>query len=188
MTSPHRPEDALGEEERGREELLFAAVYEDLRERAAQLLRHERRSPTFTTTDLVHEACARVLASSKDHMVNAAALRAIAGRAMRQVLVERARYRGAEKRIARERLTDVQHLDLDLRTAHWDEDVLLLDQLITLVARKVSKRAAHAMELRLFAGLTTAEIAEALGITSRSVEREFQSIRDVLTRELRGQP
>ena len=197
MGSPKDETPPRLEEARGREERLFKAVEEYLRQHAARLLRRERRFPTFTTSDLVQEACASVLASSRGYVVDVVSLRVFAARAMRQVLIARARHKAAGRRIPRDHLTDLASIPrdalfdlakIDLQSEHCGENVLLLDQLLALIRRKVSERAEQVVELRAFAGMTNDEIAKALGVTTRTIERDVQDVRDFFARSIQVRP
>jgi RNA polymerase sigma factor (TIGR02999 family) len=160
---------------------LFPLVYADLRRAAERLLQRERRGHTLQPTDLVHEGYLKLAgdlsgdAQSRRHFV------AIAARAMRQVLVDHARTRGTAKRGAGQvevRVTNADAgLDVDLA-----ELVALDDALQRLGAR--NPRLPRVVELRFFAGLTEEETAAILGVTSRTIQRDWAAARAWLHKEL----
>jgi RNA polymerase sigma factor (TIGR02999 family) len=163
------------------EAALFPLVYSDLRRAAERLLRREQQGHTFQPTDLVHEGYLKLVgaepldASNRQHFI------AIAARAMRQVLVDQARRRGAAKRgagLVEVRITNADvGLDLDIA-----ELIALDDALARLGAR--NERLPRVVELRFFAGLSEQETAEVLGVTTRTVQRDWATARAWLHKEL----
>lgn len=161
---------------------LFAAVYGELKRLAhGQLARGPRG--TLSTTALVHEAYLKLRGSSvgdREHFL------ALAARAMRQVLVDYARERRAAKRgggLARVSL-DGEALAVETLV----DEVLAVD---TALARleAVDERLARLVEWRYFGGMTDVEIAAALGVTDRTLRRDWLKARAFLYRELaRGAP
>jgi RNA polymerase sigma factor (TIGR02999 family) len=153
---------------------LLPIVYEELRAIARQRIRSERAGHTLQATALVHEAYMRMIGDQKLPWQNRAHFFGACANAMRQILVDHARARGAQKRgggLKPESLTvaevaDTQDLDLILSI---DE---CLDQL-----RAEDERAAAVVELRFFSGLEMSEIAEALQISERTAHREWSFAR-----------
>ena len=165
-------------------EELAPLVYDELRRIAAHYLRGERPGQTLQATALVHEAYLKLAHAGtpwhdKRHFVG------IAARAMRQILVERARARGAQKRWAaldRVTLTDA------LALAAADEALLPpLDEALTRL-EAIDPEQARLVELRYFAGLSIEETADALGISPATVKRRWALARAWLFRELSAQP
>ena len=156
---------------------VLPLLYEDLRRLARRQLARERGSRTIQPTTLVHEAYLK-LAGSMPHARDRAHLLAIAAHAMRQVLVDHARERLAAKRgpgWARTTLSDgVSTVDLD------PEALLALDDAL----ERLDPRQRKVVECRFFAGLDDAEIADALGVTTRTVRRDWVKARAWLTRWL----
>ena len=159
---------------------LAPLVYDELRRLAAAYMRRERPGQTLRATALVHEAYLRLAHAGtpwhdKHHFVG------IAARAMRQILVERARARGAQKRWAaldRVTLTDA------LAVAAPDEAMLpALDEALTRL-EAIDAEQARLVELRYFAGLSIEEAAEALSISPATVKRRWALARAWLFREL----
>ena len=165
---------------------LFEIVYEELRSMAAALMRAERRGHTLQPTALVHEAYVRLVDSSAVPPANRAHFFGIAARAMRQVLVDHARRRNAAKRgggIERVTLTE------DVAGApDRSLEILELEEVLQRFAA-LDPRAARVVELRVFAGLSHQETAEALGVSARTAESDWAMGRMWLSRELgRGAP
>lgn len=161
---------------------LFAAVYDDLRRRARAHLSRERNDHTLQPTALVHEAYMRLVDQDRVIWQNRAHFLAVASQAMRRILVDHARRRGRAKRSGG-RL----HLPLEEALALGDEAadpvVLALDE--ALGALEVEEPAiARLVEMRFFGGLTQEECAEALGISRRTVCRQWDYAQAWLYRAL----
>jgi len=152
-------------------------VYDDLRRLARRQLSRELGARTLQPTTLVHEAYLK-LAGSSPRLEDRSHLLAIAARAMRQVLVDHARERRAAKRgpeWARTTLTDsAGTFDLD------PEQLIALNDAL----ERLDPRQRQVVECRFFGGMEEEEIAEALGITSRTVRRDWVKARAWLNRWL----
>ena len=169
-------------------------VYDELRRLAANYLRHERPGQTLQATALVHEAFLR-LSKEKNHpWKNRTHFLAIAALSMRQILVQRARARRAEKRGGPE----ADRVTLDESVMSADEalsrgsgerdggvDVLALDEALERLAA-LDAHQAKIVELRYFGGLTVEEAAEALDISPATVKRHWTLARAWLKKELTG--
>lgn len=162
---------------------LLPIVYQELRRLASSYLRRERPGQTLQPTALVHEAYLRLMKDRPNRWQNRAHFCAIAAHSMRQILIERARARGALKRGgANPRVT----LDEAL-VAGGDQsiDLIALDDALTRLA-ELDPEQARLVELRFFGGLTIEETAEALGISPATVKRHWTVARAWLARELEG--
>lgn len=149
---------------------LLPLVYEELRRIAHRQLSRERPGHTLSTTALVHEAYLRLVDQNRAEWADRAQFFAIAARLMRRVLVDAARLRLAGKREGiRKRVTlDAQELSLEDRA-----DLLVaVDEALERLAA-VDERAGRVVECRFFGGYTENETAEALGITDRTVRRDW---------------
>ncbi len=152
-------------------EKLLPMIYDDLRRRASRLMNQERADHTLQATGLINEAFLRLVgrevgATSRQHFVR------IAGRSMRQVLVDHARARDAEMRGG-----GVRNVTLDEGAiARPSGEVLVIDEALSRLAQ-TDEQLAQIVELRFYGGLTHAEVADALGISLRSVERGWQLAR-----------
>ena len=149
----------------------FPDVYDELRRLAEVRLREGAGTPTLSATGLVHEAYLRLGGS---HVWNDADhLTAVAVRAMRFVLTDRARARVAVKRggPGRPASLDAVEEPADEATVAA-EDVLSVDAALTQLAQR-DARLARLVELRFFGGMSTAEVADVLGTSARTVARDW---------------
>jgi RNA polymerase sigma factor (TIGR02999 family) len=149
---------------------LYRAIHHELRDLAAGLMRKERPGHTLQPTALVHEAFLRLVDASRIDFQNRAHFFGIASRAMRQVLIDHARARDAAKRGG-----DWQRVTLDDRIDALDDSGIDLFELNDALDRLAveDEQMARIVELRFFGGLTEQEIAKVLGISRRSVQREW---------------
>jgi RNA polymerase sigma factor (TIGR02999 family) len=164
-------------------ESLLPLVYEELRRLAARRLAGEAAGQTLQATALVHEAYLRLVdsgASQTPQWDGRGHFFAAAAEAMRRILIESARRRLSLKRGGgRTREDDVSHLI----TPERPEEVLALDEALDRLAA-LDARQARVVECRFFGGLTEAETAAALGVTSRTVTRDWVKARGWLYQEL----
>ena len=160
---------------------LFAAVYQELRTLAGQFFRREPEGNTLQPTALVHEAYVKLVDQAGVDWHGRTHFFAVAAQAMRRILVDHARRRGAAKRGGRGKRVQ---LDADLLPGIApNDDLLAVDEALTKLA-ELDPRQAQLVELRFFAGLSVAEAAEVLGMSKRSAEREWTMVRAWLRREL----
>ena len=161
---------------------LFPLVYAELRRAADVLLLREGAGHTLQPTALVHEVYLKLAAggappdaSSRGHFIG------LAARAMRQILVDQARRRKAAKRgdgVVPVRITNAQ-VGVDLHL----EEFLALDEALAGLA-EVHPRLRQVVELRFFGGLTEDEVGAALGVTTRTAQRDWAKARAWLYKEL----
>jgi RNA polymerase sigma factor (TIGR02999 family) len=152
---------------------LMPLVYAELRSRAGRLMAGERADHTLQRTALVHEAFLRRVKpgatfQSCSHFLNAAAL------AMRRILVDHAEQRRAQKRGGG--MKELHLDDVDVASDGPAVDILALDEALEKLAER-SPRPAQVVNLRFFAGLKDAEIAELLDVTDKTVRRDWQTAR-----------
>lgn len=164
---------------------LMPFVYEELRRIAARYMRRERPGQTIQTTALVHEAYLRLVKDRARDWRTRAHFVGVAANAMRQILVERARARGAAKRGGGEPRITIDEEAVAARPA--PVDVEALDQALARLAR-LDARQARIVELRFFGGLNVDEAAEAMGVSPATVKRDWTLARAWLRRELDGEP
>lgn len=162
---------------------LMPLVYERLRQMARARLAGQSPGASLNTTGLVHEAYLRLVDQSRAEWQDRSHFFAVAATAMRQIVVDRARRRGAEKRGGGVRPTLLEDADpgVDARI----EEILALDQALTQLGT-LSERMVKMVELRFFAGLSVEETAEVLGLDARTVNRDWRAARAVLFRALGG--
>jgi RNA polymerase sigma factor (TIGR02999 family) len=158
-------------------------LYAELRRLAARRLRGERAGHTLSPTALVHEAYLRLAGQAT--VVDRGQLLATAAIMMRRILVSHARARGAQKRGDGERavtLDDAIHAPAAGAELALD-DVIALDELLGRL-EAVQPRQARGVTLRVFGGLTDGEIADALGVSTPTVRRDWRMARAWLIKEL----
>jgi RNA polymerase sigma-70 factor (ECF subfamily) len=161
---------------------LMPLVYDELRRLAAGYIRHERPGQTLQATALVNEAFIRLSNERGNQFANRTHFLAIAALSMRQILVQRARARKADKRGSDpERITLDEALIAD--RAGEQVDVIELDDALERLAA-FDQQQAKIVELRYFGGLTVEETAEALEISPATVKRHWTLARAWLRREL----
>lgn len=161
---------------------LFPVIYDELHGIAHRLLSRERDDHTFSTTALVHEAYFKLVDQDRVQWQDRAHFCAIAAQAMRRILVDYARRRNAKKRGGRH-----PHLYLDENTIAIDQQaglVLTLDAALDRL-KSLNERLARVVDLRFFGGLTEEEMAEVLGVSPRTVRRDWVKARAWLYRELK---
>ena len=160
---------------------LMPVVYDELRRLARSLLARERGGHTLQPTALVGEAYLRLVDQRRVNWQNRSHFYGIAARMMRRVLIDHARAHATVKRggaAIRLSLDDVQ-VPVEERAASFVALDEALDRLAELDARKC-----RVVEMRFFAGMTDEEIAEVLGVTTRTVLRDWKKARLWLYREL----
>lgn len=168
----------------GASERLFPIVYDELRRQARNHLRRERPEHTLQPTALVHEAYLRIVDQTSPAIENRAHFFAFASRVMRQILVDHARERKAEKRGgAAQRLSLA---DIDLLPQQSSADMIELDEALQKL-EKIDERKCRVVDMRFFGGLKEEEIAKILQVTEKTVRRDWQFAKLWLYRELSGQ-
>jgi RNA polymerase sigma factor (TIGR02999 family) len=166
-------------------ERLARLVYGELRRVAHRQLGVERAGHTLATTDLVHEAYLRLAAQERTHWVDRAQFFALAARAMRRILVDYARRHRALRRGGVRRRISLDDVDAgELAAAERADELLVLDDALERLGA-LDERLARVVECRFFAGLTEAETAAVLGVTERTVARDWVKARGWLYKELR---
>ena len=173
---------AAGDAEAARR--VMPLIYEDLR----AIGRRERRrieAHTLDTTGLVHEAYLRLNGQGRLDWAGRRCYFAYAARAMRNILCDQARRRGMAYRHGGRR--DVDADAFELPGSQTPEQLLAIDQLLTRLER-LSPRMAQVVELRVFAGLEFAEIAEQLATTERTAFRDWRKARAMIGEQLGEAP
>jgi len=162
---------------------MLPLVYGDLKRIARRYERRERQGGTLQATALVNEAYLRLAQDTDLSFQNRAHLLGIAARAMREILIEHARARGAQKRGGHDvRVT----LDDNVMAPGGEVDMLVLNAALEKLAA-LDARQAQIVELRFFGGLTIEETGEVLGIAPATVKRAWTVARAWLYREVVGQ-
>lgn len=153
---------------------LMVAIYDDLKRLAASHLRSERPEHTLHPTALVHEAYIKLVNQHTTQWNDRLQFFAIASRIIRRILIDHARERHADKRGGEQRPIS---LEPDAAASPMrDLDLVALDEALCELA-EINERQARIVELRFFGGLTIPDIAAALSIGRRSVDRDWQIAR-----------
>ncbi len=160
---------------------LWAEVYDELRRIARYKLRHERQSHTMSTTALVHEAYLKLVDQSQVEWEDRLHFFAMSSRIMRNILIDYARRRSAQKRGG-----DRPHVQLDdaIISAEKSAHVFLaLDEALKRLT-ELDERLGRVVEYRFFGGMQEKEIAELLGVSKRTVRRDWRKAKGWLSRAL----
>lgn len=173
--------ESITEQIGGDSDALFSRVYDELRNLASRYLRRERPDHTLQPTALVHEAYMRIKGGADFNTENVAHFRAIAARIMRQLLIEHARSKGADKRGGgRDRVT----LATDMTPGPSKGiDVLALEEALGRL-REIDPRLVDVIELRFFGGMTINETAGVLNVSPTVVKDDWRSARALITNML----
>ena len=174
----------LGREDGHAAEELLPLVYNELRRLAAARMANEMAGQTLQPTALVHEAWLRLVSDGdqtwegRDHFFGAAA------EAMRRILIENARRKSRLKRWGGQARVDIA--DLDLASTTPDDKVLLINAAVERLEAE-NPDMARVVVMKFFAGLTNLEVAKTLGMSERSVDRQWCYAKAWLFRNIRSQ-
>ncbi len=173
--------------EAGASDRLFALVYDDLRRMARRHVRGAgQKDAGHQATSLVHEAFLRLAKPAGQPFADRQHFFAVASRAMRQIVIDELRARQADKRGAGAVVHELERAEQLIGTpAGSPEEALAVDQALGELER-VEPRLAQVVEWHFFGGLTFGEIAEALGLTERTVLRDWRAARAILHVRLAG--
>jgi RNA polymerase sigma factor (TIGR02999 family) len=171
-------------DERARDDLI-ARVYGELRRVADGLMRREHPGHTLSPTAVVHEAVIKLLGEAAlDRAQDRSYLFAAAARAMREVLIDHARRRATARRGGGRR-----RVPLDAVVDYFNDqglDLVAVHEALDRLAER-NGRQAQVVTLRYFGDLTVPEVAEALGVSAGTVERDWRIARAWLSNQLRGE-
>ena len=184
MAMEHDITDILTALRNGRPEgmdQLFSRVYDELRRIAHRAIGPGHAGDTLGTTALVHETYLKLVDQTRADWRDRAHFYAVAAMAMRQILVDHARARAALKRGGGRRRVSLD--DAGLSVEEQAEALLDLDEALTKLSR-LDNRLARVVECRFFGGLSEEETAEALGVTPRTVRRDWVKAKGLLYEEL----
>jgi RNA polymerase sigma factor (TIGR02999 family) len=166
---------AIRRGEAGAVDSLFSLLYPDLRRMAHARLRRSGQLTLLDTTGLVHEAYLRLFKAGSLEAEDRAQFMAYAARVMRSVVVDFVRRRAADRRGG-----DVVHVGLDDPAAGVsdprEQEVMRIDEALQELAA-VDERLVRVVEMRYFAGMTEEQAAEVLGLSRRSVARDWEKAR-----------
>ena len=170
--------------ESGARDALFAAAYGELRKLARSRLRDGGRNTCLDTTALVHESYLRLANRAGLRAEDRRAFFAYASQVMRSVIIDDVRERQAQRRGG-----DLERLTLDTQiidgVPDGGEDILRVHEALTSLA-EVEPRLAQVAEMRYFGGYSEQEIADTLSVTERTVRRDWEKARLLLSEMLKG--
>jgi RNA polymerase sigma-70 factor, ECF subfamily len=164
-------------------ELLIPFVYEELKKQARILMSKERPNHTLQATALVHEAFLKLSQQTGLNWQNRSHFFGIASRLMRQILIDYARFYATEKRGNKPLHFSLE--DVQIPVEERADSILILNETLEKL-EKFDKTQAKVVEMRFFGGMSNSEIAEAIGISERTVMREWTAARLWLAREMKG--
>ena len=163
---------------------LFSAAYGELRKLARSRLHNDGRSAMLETTALVHESYLRFLGAGQLKIDDRRAFFGYASKVMRSVIIDAVRERQAERRGGGETQLTLNTQIID--NLPNDEAEILLVHEAVLALEEAEPRLATVVEMRYFGGYSEAEIAQALGLTERTVRRDWEKAKMLLMSALRG--
>ena len=176
---------AASEGDEAAKKQLWMLMYDELRQIAHGQLLSERSDHTLSTTALVHEAYLRLVDQDKIQVKDRVHFQSMAARAMRQILVDYARRHKAQKRGGGR--ADVAFDEAVYKADERADELLALDEALGQLER-LSKRLSKVVECRYFGGLTMGETAAILGLSVRTVERDWVKARGWLFQHMHGAP
>ncbi len=162
---------------------LFSVVYERLKNIARQHLAQERKNHTLSKTALVHEVYMKLIDQSEIKWEDRAHFYAIASRSMRQILVDYARRKAAEKRGGNAHRVTLDEDEHNL--VEHAEELIELNDLIDKLS-EFDERKSRVVEMRFFGRMTIREISKILNVSTRTVDRDWLKARTWLHKELRN--
>lgn len=164
---------------------LLPQLYQELRRLAAAKMANESGTQTLQPTALVHEAWLRLTGPGQGQWENRGHFFAAAAEAMRRILIERARRRARLKH--GEGQPHANLADIEEPAEASDERLLALNEALETLEREDAAKA-RVVLLKFFGGLTNAEVAETVGVTERTVERQWAFAKVWLLRAMRADP
>ncbi|MGA2247205.1 MAG: ECF-type sigma factor [Verrucomicrobiota bacterium] len=177
--------DAINRGESQASEKLLPLVYNELRNLATARMLQESSGHTLQPTALVHEAWLRLVGDGNKNWKSRAYFFAAAAEAMRRILVEHARKKARLKYGGGQQRLNVE--DLDLADSTPDDKILLVDDALELLEQTNPDRT-RVVVMKFFAGMTNKEVADALGIGERSVDRHWVCAKAWLYQRLQDAP
>lgn len=163
---------------------LLPVIMSELRTQAARYLRKERSDHTLQTTALINEAYIRLVDQRKVKWQNRAHFFGIASQMMRRILVDHARTKTAGKRGGVERPLSLDDVTSPPTRAANAIDLIALDRALTKLS-EMDEQKGRIVEFRYFSGLSVEETAEVMGVSAKTVERNWTIARAWLRRELK---
>jgi len=166
---------------------LFPLVYDELHDLARRQRRRRHPGETLDTTALLHEAYLKLVDQSHPQWQDRNHFMAVAAVVMRHLLVDQARRKTARKRGGNEEPVPLEEVHLGVGTVARAEEILAIHEALEELAG-LNPRLVTLVELRFFAGLSVEEAAEAMGLSERTVKRDWRKARAFLHRALSMDP
>src|SRR5215470_3287564 len=163
-------------------EQLLALVYEDLRKLAAVRMANEKAGQTLQPTALVHEAWMKIAGEGNEHFANRRHFFKAAATAMQQILIDNARRKRRLKHGANQAGDELHESRIAMKVP--SEELLAVNDALAALARE-DPQAAEVVQMRYFVGMTVPEIATALDLAPRTVDRHWAFARAWLKRAIR---
>lgn len=162
---------------------VYPLVYDQLRQLAARHISKDSNH-TYSKTELVHEAYLKMIDQSKADYTDRNHFLAIASHCMRQIMIDYARKKHAEKRGGKQK--DLTYIDEVFSShEHKAKELLDIDEALSRLA-ELNERLSQIVEMRFFGGMTIESTADALGISESTVKRDWLKARGWLYKELKG--
>jgi RNA polymerase sigma factor (TIGR02999 family) len=161
---------------------LMPLVYDELRRQASRYLRKERANHTLQTTDLIHEAYLKMVDQKNVSWQNRSHFFAISAKCLRQILIDYARKRHREKRGGQVEIVPID--EVQIMSAEKSLELIALHEVLKNLENQ-DRQKSRIVEMRYFGGLTMEEIAEVLGVSKRTVERDWQMAKAWLYKEMK---
>jgi RNA polymerase sigma factor (TIGR02999 family) len=177
--------EAVGQGDPKAAEELLPLVYEELRRLAAARMAREAPGQTLQPTALVHEVWLKLAGSDRQQWRGRSHFFGAAAEAMRRILIDRVRSKAAQKRCGAQPAEELHESEIEM-PAPADEVLAVHEALDGLAAEDAM--AAEVVKLRYFVGLTVPQVAEALEMAPRTVDRHWAFARAWLKRAIRGGP
>jgi RNA polymerase sigma-70 factor, ECF subfamily len=164
---------------------MIPLVYRELKRLAVYYMAHERRSHTLQATALVHEAYLRLINQNAVDWQSRAHFYGIAAQLMRRILIDHAKGRRRLKREGQRQRVPLEQVIVPVNLGEDPDELIALDDALTRLAA-LDPRQSRVVELRFFGGLTVEETAEVLGVSEKTVKRDWSVARAWLHREVHG--
>lgn len=170
--------------EQGAFDKLYPVIYGELRQMAYGHMNRQQDDHTLSKTDLVHEAYLKMIDQTCINFSDKSHFLAIASRCMRQILIDHARKKYAQKRGGKDK--DLTFID-ELFNKHEQQaqDLIDIDEALKKL-EKLNDRLAQVVEMRFFGDMSIEDTAEALGVSNSTVKRDWMKARGWLYKELKG--
>ncbi|WP_020403238.1 sigma-70 family RNA polymerase sigma factor [Gracilimonas tropica] len=169
--------------ENGAYDKLYPLIYEELRQLAYGHMKYQPNH-TLSKTELVHEAYLKMIDQSRIEFSDKSHFLAIASKCMRQILIDHARKKNAEKRGGKQK--DLTYIDeIFSRKKQKAQELIDIDAALNEL-EKLNERLAKVVEMRFFGEMTIDDTAEALGVSESTVKRDWMKARGWLYKELKG--